>query len=68
MADFFKNQEISTKNILKLEKNFSKIIFEIETTGVLEAEEIFKNSVMILKRKLNILGINIEKISKNDLI
>lgn len=65
VLEFLKNQEIPSENVLKLEKNFSKIIFEIETTGVLEAEEIFKISVMILKRKLNILGVNVEKISKN---
>ena len=63
--DFLKNQDIPSENMLKPEKNFSKIIFEIETTGVLEAEEIFRISVMILKRKLNILGVNVEKISKN---
>jgi hypothetical protein len=33
--------------------------------SVLDAEEIFRISVMILKRKLNILGVNFEKISKN---
>jgi len=65
VLDFLKNQEIPSENMLKLEKNFSKIIFEIETTGVLDAEEIFRISVMILKRKLNILGVNVEKISKN---
>ena len=65
VLDFLKNQDIPSENMLKPEKNFSKIIFEIETTGVLEAEEIFRISVMILKRKLNILGVNVEKISKN---
>ena len=68
MVEFFKNQEISPGNMLRLEKNYSKIIFEIETTGVLDVEEIFEESVTILKRKLNILGINVEKISKNHLI
>jgi DNA-directed RNA polymerase II subunit RPB3 len=65
VLDFLKNQDIPSENMLKPEKIFSKIILEIESTGVLEAEEIFRISVMILKRKLNILGVNVEKISKN---
>ena len=46
VLDFLKNQDIPSENMLKPEKNFSKIIFEIETTGVLEAEEIFRISVL----------------------
>jgi hypothetical protein len=33
----------------------------IESTGVLKAADIFKKSIQILKKKLNMMGIHIEK-------
>ena len=58
---YLDEQNILSKKILTLETNYSKITFELETTGVLEPCEIFKESILILKRKLNILGVHLEK-------
>lgn len=41
-------------------ENFEIII---ETTGVMRANEIFRKSIQIIKKKLNLIGINLEKIS-----
>jgi len=61
LVDFLFKHRLSSKDILMLEINRSKITFILETTGVLGASEIFKESVLILKRKLNILGVHLEK-------
>jgi|Transcript_43526 DNA-directed RNA polymerase II subunit RPB3 len=61
LIDFLLSNQISSENILKLEINCSKITFTMETTGVLTANEIFKESILILKRKLNIIGVYLEK-------
>ena len=33
-----------------------------ETTGALDVIDIFKEAIIVLKRKLNIIGVNLEKL------
>jgi DNA-directed RNA polymerase II subunit RPB3 len=61
LLKFLMEEHVPSEKILGLETNLSRVTFTIETTGVLETIEIFKESVSILKRKLNILGVHIEK-------
>lgn len=61
LLKFLNEERIPSEKILGLETSLSRVTFTIETTGVLETIEIFKDSVSILKRKLNILGVHLEK-------
>ena len=63
LFDYLFEQELLSENILKLDINDSKITFNIETTGVLDINDLFVESISILKRKLNILGIHLERLS-----
>jgi len=62
LLDYLSEQKLSSENSIELELNVSRITFLIETTGVLSVENIFKESILVLKRKLNILGVHLEKI------
>ena len=62
LFDYLSSQEIPAENILKLDISDSKITFILETTGAIKSNELFLESISILKRKLNILGIHLEKL------
>ena len=54
------------ENDIKMKNNqdetFQDFEICIETTGVLSGIEIFRKSIQIIKKKLNFIGINLEKI------
>lgn len=62
LFNFMREKNLSHENVIKLEINISKISFTIETTGVLDIIDIFREAVIVLKRKLNIIGVNLEKL------
>jgi DNA-directed RNA polymerase II subunit RPB3 len=55
------------ENDIKMKNNqdetFQDFEIFIETTGVLSGIEIFRKSIQIIKKKLNFIGINLEKIA-----
>jgi DNA-directed RNA polymerase II subunit RPB3 len=61
LIEFLFKKKIDKKKIIK--KTLEEDNFEIfiESTGVLKAADIFKKSIQILKKKLNMMGIHIEK-------
>jgi DNA-directed RNA polymerase II subunit RPB3 len=51
-------------NFLQRSKNQNSLYeFHIESTGALNSIEIFRKSIQIIKKKINLLGISLEKIS-----
>ena len=62
LFNFMREKKLSYENVIKLEINISKISFTMETTGALDVIDIFKEAIIVLKRKLNIIGVNLEKL------
>jgi len=54
--------ENDIKIINNQDQTFQDFEIRIETTGVLSGIEIFRKSIQIIKKKLNFIGINLEKI------
>ncbi|AFP65525.1 DNA-directed RNA polymerase II (nucleomorph) [Chroomonas mesostigmatica CCMP1168] len=62
LIDFLIKKKIDPKKVIKI--NPDKINFEIyiESTGALKPDFIFQNAIDILKKKINIIGIHVEKL------
>mmetsp|Transcript_17627 Transcript_17627/g.42748 ORF Transcript_17627/g.42748 Transcript_17627/m.42748 type:complete len:308 (+) Transcript_17627:1539-2462(+) len=56
------NERIDSEEFIKIYSENNQILLKIETTGALSNKIIFKNSIEILKQKLNLIGIHLEKI------
>lgn len=54
--------ENGTKMKINQDKKYQDFELCIETTGVIKGIEIFRKSIQIIKKKLNFIGINLEKI------
>jgi DNA-directed RNA polymerase II subunit RPB3 len=63
LIEFLATKKIGREEIIKKndkEKNFEILI---ESTGVLSIEDIFIRAIKILKKKLNLIGIHLEKLN-----
>mmetsp|Transcript_19059 Transcript_19059/g.38867 ORF Transcript_19059/g.38867 Transcript_19059/m.38867 type:complete len:308 (+) Transcript_19059:2958-3881(+) len=62
LLEFFIEEKLDHDRFMKTIPGKSNISLKIETTGVMSAKMIFKYSIEILKQKLNLIGIHLEKV------
>ena len=61
LVEFFLKNKIDPRKILQKKKDRVDFSILLETTGVLDAIAVFKESIKILKQKLNFIGIHMEE-------
>jgi len=61
LVEFFLKNKIDPRKILQKKKDRVDFCILVETTGVLDPLVVFKESIRILKQKLNFIGIHMEE-------